>query len=157
MTDKKKQAPKQDDARQKQIAVLTEALQRERADAVNIRRQNENQMANLRNMVKMTVVSDLLPVIDNFERALKHVPKELEGNGYIKGVQGVVRQFEKTLEDMGVERIKTTGEHFDPKLHEAVSMEDGDGEHEIVCAELQAGYKIGDDVVRHAMVRVRAE
>src|SRR5665647_90141 len=115
MTDKKKQLPKQDNAWQKQIAELTEALQRERADAVNIRRQNENQMANLRNMVKMTVVSDLLPVIDNFERALKHVPKELEGNGYIKGVQGVVKQFEKTLEDMGVERIKTTGEHFDPK------------------------------------------
>ena len=157
MTDKKKQVSKQDDAHLKQITELTEALQRERADAVNIRRQNENQMANLRNMVKTTVVNDLLPVIDNFERALKHVPKELEGNEYIKGVQGIVRQFEKTLEDMGVERICTIGEHFDPKLHEAVSMEDGDGEHEIVSAELQAGYKIGDNIIRHAMVRVKPQ
>jgi molecular chaperone GrpE len=154
MTDKKPTKPKKDDASQR-VAELTEALQRERADAVNIRRQHETQMANLRTMVKSSVVSDLLPVIDNFERALKHVPKELEGNDYVKGVNGIVKQFEKTLEDIGVERIKTVGEHFDPKLHEAVSMEEGDGEHEIVSEELQAGYKIGDDVIRHAMVRVK--
>ena len=137
------------------IVSLTEALQRERADAVNIRRQHEAQMASLRTMVKASVVSDLLPVIDNFERALKHVPQELEGNDYVKGVNGVVKQFEKTLEDLGVERIKTVGEHFDPAVHEAISMEDGDGDHEIVSEELQAGYKIGDDVIRHAMVRVK--
>jgi molecular chaperone GrpE len=154
MTDKKPSKPKKDDASQR-VAELTEALQRERADAVNIRRQHEAQMANLRTMVKSSVVSDLLPVIDNFERALKHVPKDLEGNEYVKGVNGVVKQFEKTLESLGVERIKTVGEHFDPTLHEAVSMEDGEGEHEIVSEELQAGYKIGDDVIRHAMVRVK--
>lgn len=154
MTDKKSSKPTKDDNAQ-QVAQLTEALQRERADAVNIRRQHEAQMANLRTMVKSSVISDLLPVIDNFERALKHVPKELEGNDYVKGVNGVVKQFEKTLENLGVERIKTVGEHFDPKLHEAVSMEDGDGDHEIVSEELQAGYRIGDDVIRHAMVRVK--
>lgn len=140
---------------EQQIADLTDALQRERADAVNIRRQHESQIANLRTSVKASVVTDLLPIVDNFERALKHVPKELEGNDYVKGVNGVVKQFEKTLTDLGVERIKTVGEHFDPTLHEAVSMEDGEGEHEIVSEELQAGYKIGDDVIRHAMVRVK--
>jgi molecular chaperone GrpE len=152
MTDKKPNKGKKDEISQR-VAELTEALQRERADAVNIRRQHEAQMANLRTMVKSSVVSDLLPVIDNFERALKHVPADLEGNDYVKGVNGVVKQFEKTLQDIGVERIKTVGEHFDPKLHEAVSMEEGDGDHEIVSEELQAGYKIGDDVIRHAMVR----
>ena len=154
MTDKKAPKSPKDD-QQKQITELTEALQRERADAVNIRRQHETQMSNLRTMVKSSVVSDLLPIIDNFERALKHVPKELEGNDYVKGVNGIVKQFEKTLEDMGVERIKTVGEQFDPKLHEAVSMEDGEGDKEVVSEELQAGYKIGDDVIRHAMVRVK--
>jgi molecular chaperone GrpE len=139
---------------EQQLATLTEALQRERADAVNIRRQHENQIAGLRTTVKAGVVADLLPVIDNFERALKHVPKALENDQYIKGIQAIVKQFEKTLTDIGVERIKTVGEHFDPELHEAVSMEDGDGEHEIVSEELQAGYKIGSDVIRHAMVRV---
>lgn len=135
------------------IAELTDALQRERADAVNIRRQHQEQITSLRTIVKVDVVKDLLPVIDNFERALKHVPAELEGNDYVKGVNGVVKQFEKTLSDIGVERIKTVGEPFNPEMHEAVSADDGQGE-EIVSEELQAGYKIGNDVIRHAMVRV---
>jgi molecular chaperone GrpE len=139
-----------------QVAQLTEALQRERADAVNLRRRHDEDMANLRVRTKAVVIKDLLPIIDNFDRALKHVPKDLEGNDYVKGVNAIVKQFEKTLGDMGVERIKTVGEPFDPHLHEAVSAEEGDGDQEIVSEELQSGYKIGDDVIRHAMVRVRS-
>jgi molecular chaperone GrpE len=139
---------------QQQVGELTEALQRERADAANLRRRHDEQLANLKNVIKASVVEDLLPVIDNFERALKHVPKELEHNDYIKGVQGVVKQFEKSLEDLGVVRIKTVGEPFNPHLHEAVSVEDGDGSDEVVSEELQAGYQLGDTVIRHAMVKV---
>lgn len=142
---------------QRHVAELTEALQRERADATNIRRRHEEQIAGLKSLIKANVVRELLPVIDNFERALKHVPEDLAGNDYIKGVEGVVKQFEKTLADLGVERIKTVGEPFDPKYHEAVSMDDGDGAIESVSEELQAGYKLGDEVIRHAMVRVRME
>lgn len=137
-----------------QVVELTDALQRERADVINVRRRHEEQIAGLKNTVKASVVRDLLPVIDNFERALKHVPGDLEGNDYIKGVQGVVKQFEKTLADLGVERINTTGEPFDPRFHEAVSAEDGEGTTEVVSEELQSGYKLGDEVIRHAMVRV---
>jgi molecular chaperone GrpE len=137
-------------------AQLTEALQRERADATNIRRRHDEQIASLRSTVKASVVKDLLPIIENFERALKHVPKELEGSEYVKGIEGIVRQFEKTLADIGVERIKTVGEPFDPHLHEAVSMEEGDGKQEVVSEELQSGYRLGDDVIRHAMVRVKS-
>jgi molecular chaperone GrpE len=90
-----------------EVLRLTEALQRERADAVNLRRRHEVDMTNVRTRVKSSIVHDLLPVIDNFERALRHVPAELVDNDYIKGVQGVVKQFEKTLADMGVERIAT--------------------------------------------------
>jgi molecular chaperone GrpE len=153
---KKPSVPKPDlKALQQQIEDLTQALQRERADATNIRRRHEEEVVNLRTHLKANIVRDLLPVIDNFERALKHVPKDLEDNDYIKGVQGVVKQFEKTLADIGVERIKTVGEHFDPHLHEAVSMEEGKGKHEIVSEELQAGYSLGEDVLRHAIVRVK--
>ncbi len=136
-------------------AQLTEALQRERADATNLRRRHDEQIASLRTAVKVSVVRDLLPIIDNFERALKHVPADLAENEYVKGVQGIVKQFEKTLADIGVERIKTVGEPFDPHLHEAVSMEEGEGDQEIVSEELQSGYKLGDEVIRHAMVRVK--
>ena len=145
------------DELQQQVADLTEALQRERADATNIRRRHEEQIAKLKTTLRADIVSDLLPVIDNLERALKHVPDDLKDNQYVKGVQGVVKQFEKTLADMGVARIKTVGEPFDPHLHEAVSMEEGDGDHEVVSEELQAGYILGDEVIRHAMVRVTSK
>ncbi len=139
---------------QHQVTELTEALQRERADAVNLRRRHDEAMAGLKTRTKANIIRELLPVIDNLERALKHVPDELQDNDYVKGVQGVVKQFEKTLQDIGVERIKTTGEPFDPRYHEAVAMEEGNGTREIVAEELQAGYHIGDDVIRHAMVKV---
>jgi len=140
-----------------QIDDLTAGLQRERADAVNLRRRYDEQLAGLRVTAKAAVLRDLLPVIDNFERALKHVPADLKDHDFVKGVQGVVKQFEKTLADLGVEKIKTVGEPFDPNLHEAVSMEDGDGDQEIVSEELQSGYSMGDEVLRHAMVRVRSQ
>jgi molecular chaperone GrpE len=159
MPDKKK-AVEQDDTEfaelEQQVADLTDALQRERADVINVRRRHEEQVASLKTMIKANVIRDLLPVIDNFERALKHVPEDLEGNEYIKGVQGVVKQFEKTLAELGVERIQTVDALFDPRYHEAVSMDEGDGgSEETVSEELQAGYKIGEDVIRHAMVRVK--
>ncbi len=152
----KKSVPKLEDLQQK-IGELTEALQRERADAENIRRRHDEQFANLKNLVKANVVRELLPVVDNLERSLTHVPKELEGNGYVKGVEAVVKQFGKVLSDIGVKRIETVGKVFDPRLHEAVSMEEGDGDIEVVSEELQAGYQLGDEVIRHAMVKVRME
>jgi molecular chaperone GrpE len=141
---------------QRQVDELTAALQRERADAMNLRRRFEEQIASLRRSTKAQVITELLPVIDNLERALKHVPTELEANDYVRGVQGIVRQCGKTLEDMGVQRIETVGTDFNPRYHEAVSMEEGAGTREIVSEELQAGYRLGEDVIRHAMVRVRA-
>jgi molecular chaperone GrpE len=157
-TDEPKKQPKADVAAlEQQIADLTEALQRERADATNLRRRHDEQIAGLKDMIKANVVRDLLPVIDNFERALKHVPTDLEGNDYIKGVQGVVKQFEKTLAELGVERIATVDQPFDPRFHEAISMEEGEGTQEVVSEELQAGYKLGDEIIRHAMVRVKTQ
>lgn len=140
-----------------QIADLTDALQRERADAMNVRRRSEEERAKMGNFYKSLVVRELLPTIDNFERALKHVPKDLEKNDYIKGIQGVVKQFEDALHKIGVQRIKTTGELFDPNIHEAVSMEEGEGTEEVVSEELQAGYILGDEVLRHAMVKVKTQ
>lgn len=142
---------------QQQVAELTDALQRERADATNIRRRHESQISGLKSVVKAQVVKELLPIIDNLERALKHVPADLADNDYVKGVQGVVKQFEKTLSDIGVQRIPTVDQPFDPRLHEAVAMEDGDGATEVVSEELQSGYTLGDEVVRHAMVRVKLQ
>jgi molecular chaperone GrpE len=134
---------------EQKIAELTEALQRERADAMNVRRRAEEDRTKLADFYKAMIIRSLLPAIDNLERALKHTPKDLADHDYVKGVQGVAKQFEKALTDLG--------EVFDPKYHEAVHMEDGEGSVEVVCEELQPGYKIGDEIIRHAMVKVKME
>jgi molecular chaperone GrpE len=159
MTKKAQRQPQEGELEtlEQQVAELTDALQRERADATNLRRRHDEQIVSLKAVVKANVIRDLLPVIDNFERSLKHVPDDLANNDYVKGVQVVVKQFEKTLNDLGVQRIKTVGEPFDPRYHEAISMEDGDGAEEIVSEELQAGYTLGGEVIRHAMVRVKMQ
>lgn len=142
---------------EKKIEDLTDALMRERADATNVRRRAEHDRTKLASFYKVMIVRDMLPAIDNLERALKHTPKDLAGHDYVKGVQGVVKQFEQVWKELGVEKIKTVGEVFDPKLHEAIHMEDGKGTVEVVCEELQPGYTLGDDVIRHAMVKVKME
>ena len=140
---------------EQQVADLTDALQRERADATNLRRRHEEQMSSLQTVVKANVIEQLLPIIDNFERSLKHVPTELSDNEYVKGVGRIIKQFEKTLGDMGVTRIETVDAPFDPLVHDAVSMDDSsEGQEEYVTEELQSGYRLGDNVIRHAMVRV---
>src|ERR1044071_95786 len=75
---------------EKQIAELTEALQRERADAINVRRRAEEERVHLAKYYRAMVVQDLLPAIDNLERALTHVPKDLKDHAYAKGVQRYV-------------------------------------------------------------------
>lgn len=156
---------------QEQVGQLTEALQRERADSENIRRRHDEQTSSLRTIVKANTIRDLLPVIDNFERALRHSPVESRKqkvesqdtklDEWIKGVMSIKAQFDKTLEAMGVERIKTVGQVFDPVLHEAVAMEDASpdiqGTTEIVSEELQSGFTLDDEVIRHAMVKVRMQ
>ena len=142
---------------QQQVTELTQALQRERADSLNLRRRVEEERAGMGDYYKAAIVRELLPAVDNMERALIHAPKDLQSHDYVKGVQGVIKQFETCFKQLGVERIKTIGEHFDPHLHEAVHVDDGDGEHEVITEELQPGYKIGDEVIRHAIVKVKKE
>lgn len=146
---------------EQQIADLTEALQRERADAMNVRRRSEEERAKMAGFYKSLVVRELLPTIDNFERALKHAPavknsdetkKLLE---WVEGVKKIVSSFEAVLAKIGVNRIKTVGEPFDPNFHEAVAVDDGEGDTETVSEELQSGYSLGDEIIRHAMVRVK--
>jgi molecular chaperone GrpE len=140
----------------KEVEEIHNALLRERADATNIRKRAEDEKLKLGGYYKSLVIKALLPTIDNFDRALKSVPKELEDNDYIKGIEGIMKQFAKTLSTLGVERIETVGEPFNPELHEAVTMEEGDGTKETVSEELQSGYTMNGEVLRHAMVRVKS-
>ena len=149
---------------EKQVVELTEALQRERADSVNLRRRVDEERAQLGNFYKSMVVRDVLPIIDNCERLLDHISKHSEERPLKEGVEKIVKQAQKVLAGLGVERIKTVGSEFDPRYHEAISVEDpstGSGQAhnlvEVVCEELQPGYKLDDEIIRHATVRVRMQ
>jgi molecular chaperone GrpE len=142
---------------EQKIIELTEALQRERADAENLRRRTQEEKSRLGEFYKAMIIQEILPAIDNLERSLMHTPKDLKDHDYVKGVKSVINQFERSFAQLGVKRIKTVGEKFDPRLHEAVHMEEGDGTVEVVCEELQPGYLLGDEVIRHAMVKVKME
>lgn len=138
------------------IGELTQDIQRVRADFENFRKRSEQEREMARAGGKITTVMKLLPVVDNIERAISHTPAELHDNVWAQGVVNLVKNLEKSLADLNVRRIDAkVGERFDPALHEAVQFdEDAEGEHEVIGEELQAGYRLGDDVIRHSMVKV---
>lgn len=146
---------KQDEHEQK-IAELTQDLQRSRADFENYRKRVEQEKEMARANGKVTAIMKLIPVIDNIERAIAHVPKELQDNTWAQGVTKLVSQLEKSLADLKVSRIEaSSGTPFNPDLHDAIQFdEDAEGEHEVVAEELQAGYMLADTVMRPSMVKV---
>ena len=141
-----------------QVQELVEQLKRERADAINLRRRFDEEKKSLAIYHKTEIIKDLLPIVDNFERSLKHVPNDLKDNPYIEGINGIVKQFETVFEKLGVRKIVSLNQAFDPNFHEAIALDDNsDGENEIVSEELQAGYMLGSDVLRPALVKVKRQ
>lgn len=140
---------------QKQIDDLTLDLQRTRADFENYRKRNELEREQAREAGKAGAILKLLPVIDNIERAISHMPEKLKDDKWAQGISGLVRNLEKSLEALDLHRIDAQpGTPFDPSLHEAIQMEEADGEEEVVAEELQPGYKLATSVIRPSMVKV---
>jgi molecular chaperone GrpE len=134
---------------------LTADLQRLRADFENYRKRVEAEKSNLTELSKAATIMKLLPVVDTIERALAHAPADLASNTWVQGVLSMAKNLEKSLNELGLSRIEAApGTPFDPNLHEAVMMIEGEGDHEVVAEELRAGYKLGEQVVRHSMVKV---
>ena len=134
-----------DEQQDAKIAELINDLQRTRADFENFRRQNDIQREQDRNYAKLDTVKKILPLIDDFERAIQAQPKVLSP---------LSKNFEKTLKSIGLQKIDSAvGTEFNPDLHEAISV-DGDGDKETIAETLRAGYYYGDEVLRTAMVRV---
>ena len=143
------------DERDQQIAELTADLQRLQAEFLNYKRREAEAKAELLDTAKRQVMLDIIPLLDNIERALAHRPDDLADNAWAGGVAAVGKQAADTLAGLGVTRIETVGQPFDHNLHEAISFEEGDGGEEVVVEELQPGYKMGETVIRHAMVKVK--
>lgn len=139
-------------ALEKENAELNDRFLRICAEYDNFRRRSQKEKEGLYGEIKADTVTKFLPVYDNLERALK---QGTEDEAYRKGVEMIMTQFTSTLEKLGVTPIECLGEKFDPTLHNAVMhVDDGEkGENEIVEV-FQKGFRLGDKVVRFAMVKV---
>ena len=139
-------------ALEKEKAELNDKFLRICAEYDNFRKRSQKEKDALYGDVKANTVTQFLPVYDNLERALK---QNTEDEAYKKGVEMIMTQFCSTLEKLGVTEIECLGEKFDPTMHNAVMHVDDEekGENEIVEV-FQKGFKLGDKVIRFAMVKV---
>lgn len=131
-------------------------LQRTRADFENFRRRSELDKTSAREAGQTSAILKLLPVIDNIERAIGHMPENLKDDKWAQGVAGLAKNLDKSLEGLNLKRIDAkAGTAFNPDLHEAIQFdEEAEGEHEVIAEELQPGYLLGQTPIRHAMVKV---
>ncbi|MBD2616005.1 heat shock protein GrpE [Nostoc linckia z18] len=128
------------------------------ADFENYRKRTSKEKEELEAQMRRNTILELLPVVDNFERARSHLKPQSDGEMTIhKSYQGVYKQLVDTLKRLGVSPMRPEGQEFDPNLHEAVMREPTDEHPEgTVLEELVRGYYLGDRVLRHAMVKVAA-
>lgn len=126
---------------------LLNDLQRTRADFENYRKQVELQKEQAKKIAIDSTILKLLPLIDDMSRAISANPETLAP---------VEKTLEKTMTSLGLQKIETKeGTEFNPALHDAISMDEGDGEKEVVAEELRPGYLYNGEVLRAAMVRVK--
>lgn len=126
--------------------------QRSAADFINYKRRVEQERSESARFASAALVINLLPVYDDLERAIDNLDAQLSGLNWVQGVVQIQRKFRNMLEAMGVTEIPAAGEPFDPAHHEAVANQPG--EEGRVLHVVQKGYKLGDRVIRPAMVIV---
>jgi molecular chaperone GrpE len=136
------------------LSDLTTDLQRVQAEFINYKRRSEEEKLKAITLGKEQAVSALLPVVDSIDRAIIHEPDDIKGHQWVKGINSLASQLDKELEKIGLIKFGKPGQEFDPNLHEAVSMDDADGQLEVIAEVLQTGFMLSGHVIRPAMVRV---
>jgi molecular chaperone GrpE len=135
-------------------ADMLDRLQRSHAEFANFRRRIDQERDLQRSRATEDLVRKLLPVADDFDRALRSVPDEISGNPWIEGIRLVERKLWRALEGEGISVMESLGQPFDPSRHEAVMVDEGGGVADTVIEEFQRGYYVNDTVLRPAMVKV---
>ncbi|WP_420644572.1 nucleotide exchange factor GrpE [Candidatus Leptofilum sp.] len=144
-------------AAEAEAADFKDRWMRSQAEFANARKRMEKQRLDTYTNATASVIEKLLPVVDDFERAMESLPEDIREHSWLEGIQLVQRKLSATLENFNVTAIEAIGEPFDPNLHEAITQEPTDEfESGAVCRVLQTGYKIGDRVIRPSLVVVAA-
>lgn len=152
---KEKKKSKKDEEIEKlqaELAAKSDLLMRTAAEFDNYKRRTEREKAGVAEYAKAGLIKQLLPIIDNIDRA---AAADRESADYLKGIEMIVKQFEALAGNLGITEIAAEGDAFDPNLHEAVMhIEDESLGENVITQVLQKGYRLGDTVVRPAMVKV---
>lgn len=137
-----------------QAAEYKDQWLRATADYKNFKRRADAERAELIRSAGASLLLKLLPVVDDFDRAIANIPPEVAESAWWGGTQLIAQKLRTLLESEGVKPIVAVGADFDPNVHEAVLYEDAEGQDGKVVEELQRGYKLHERVLRPAMVKV---
>lgn len=127
-------------------------LQRSRAEFINYRKRTDAEKLRLGEMFTASTIGKFLPVIDDWDRAMAAVPENEHDDSWFAGIQMIQGKFHSLLQQMGVEEVSGVGSRFDPAFHESVATEPG-SRGEVIVEVYQKGYKLGDTLLRAAMVK----
>ena len=143
------------DKKDQKIAELNDKYVRLFAEFDNFRKRTDSEKAGMFTEGERTVLLKVLPLIDNFERALATIPEEEKGTPMADGLEKVYRAFTDQLKELGVVPIEAVGQEFDANLHNAVMhIDDEEQPENVIVEEFQKGYMFGDKVLRYSMVKV---
>jgi molecular chaperone GrpE len=142
-------------AAEAKAAEYLDGWQRARAEFANARKRLERERSESYLNASVDIATQLLPILDDYDRALNSVPAAIAQDKWFEGIQLVRRKLQTILDNLRVTPIQAVGQPFDPNLHEALSLQPSDEyDSGTVIAEAQAGYKIGERVLRPALVYV---
>ncbi|MEJ2550253.1 MAG: nucleotide exchange factor GrpE [Anaerolineales bacterium] len=140
---------------QKESAEYLDGWQRARAEFANLKKRVEREKSEMRERIISEIISHYLDVLDDYDRALKDRPEENVDEAWIAGLEMIRQKLKAVLESEGVEVIPAEGMDFDPNLHDAISYEDSEEyENGQIIEVIKQGYRLGDRVIRPAVVRV---
>ena len=130
--------------------------QRAQADYANLKKQMSTFGQDLMKQAKINLVKEILPTLTYLETALEHAPEEMKNNPWLDGIKHIATEIETTFARLGLTRVKTVGELFNPLYHEAADTENADETYapDIIVKELSAGYIMGEQVIQPARVIV---
>ncbi len=147
--------PQPGDGQASKEAEYLEGWQRALAELSNYKKRTERDRAQWQETLTGDIVLELLPVLDDFDRAVENLPEDTAEKEWVNGILLIQRKLKSQLEKLGLQEIEAAGSEFDPKLHEAVTHE-ASNEHPSghVIGVVRKGYRLGERVVRPALVRV---
>ncbi|HEX7734456.1 MAG TPA: nucleotide exchange factor GrpE [Ktedonobacteraceae bacterium] len=142
-------------AEQQKAEEYLDLLRRTQADFINYRRRMTQEQAETRTTAQISLLKQLLPILDDFERAVDVTPENLAQDPWVQGLLFIARRLTTLLDQLGVSQVGEQGEQFDPRLHEAITMEVRPGVPEgTILQVVRSGYMLGDRVIRPAQVVV---